>query len=387
MGFLGNIFKKKDSQFYKEKGNKYLENKNYIDAMYAFEDGLKIVENLDDKNFFFKNIKECKKQIADKNINMAITYLEAGDKEQAYDFATNCLRFAESDEVINKAKELIDSLDQEELSEKLVIYEKDENIANEEIDFESYYDIIIDNYPDFIKEQLENNKQLQEILVQLNQGDLESAKKIMDIENGSATIYLKALFNSLSENYAESMKYYTLLVEMEKDNLDEERWIEIINAVDRAEVGEELIEHLLKKELTVNLTNALVTYLINKKRYEEAKDLAEVGLSIMNSDNFNLYLIGNTGLAYYMLKNYEKASEHLNTVRNTSASSGNYVFSPEYGIPLIISLEKTGKYDDAFEIVLHFMKAIENKEIKEIGTRLLDKSKREDLKKQFNLLV
>lgn len=387
MVFFQNIFKKKDAEFYKNKGLKLIEKQDFMSAIFEFEKGLGLEIGIDDQVFFKKNIIDCKKNLSQHNIKFAETYLNAGDKEQAYEFAENCLRFAEDEDIIEKANGIIKQLDEESIQEKLAIYEKSENENTEDIDMESYYEMIIENYPTFIKEEIDSDSILKEILVAINSGDLEKSSKVFELKDTDTILYLKGLVSFIGEEYEKSFIYYEKLVNLKKEELDEERWVEVVRVIQKTGKGEYLIESLFNEMIGNTLRNAMIEYLLEKRDLKRAKELVDEGLDNMNSDNFNINLVGNAGLVYYLLEDYEIAVGHLSTVRNTAASSGNYVFSPEYAIPLVLSLEKIGKCDDAFELVLHFVKGMDNEKIKEIGIRLSEKSTREDLKKQLKILL
>ncbi len=387
MGLFSGLFGKKDAGYYKEKGLKFFSKNDFTEAIFNFEKGLKVSEVESDKNFFNNKIDECKLNLANKNYEFAKTYLEAGDKEQAYDFAVTCLRFATDANMINEVKQIVDSLEGEKLQQKLSIYEKEHIETNEDLDRESYFEILIENYPDFIKNEVSESEDLKDILIAINSGDFEVADKVFNLGESDCKVYFKGLVNVLKGNFKEALPHYKQLVKNRAEELDEERWVEVVRLVKECKEGEELINHLFENPEGNALKNAIIEYLLANNKLEKAKSIVDKTLKSMNSDNFDINMVGNAGLVYFLLEDYDTAITHLTTVRNYAATSGTYIFSPEYAVPLALSLEKTGKYDDAFELILHLVKGLENKEIKDIALRLSEKSSREDLKKELQLLL
>jgi tetratricopeptide (TPR) repeat protein len=387
MGLFSGLFGKKDVEYYREKGLKFFLKHDFTEAIFNFEKGLSVAEIETDKGFFEDKIKECKLNLANKNYELAKTYLQAGDKEQAYDFAITCLRFASDTDMIAEIRQIVNSLEGEKLQEKLSIYEKEHIEADENLDRESYFEIIIENYPDFIKDEITKDERLRDILIAVNSGNLADADKIFQFSETDSVLYLKGLVNVLKGNFKEALPYYKKLAENKKEQLDEERWVEIVRLVKECGEGEELILHLFDNPTGNSLKNVIVEYLLANNKPDKAKAIVDVALKNMNADNFDINMVGNAGLVYFALKDYNTAMTHLMTVRNYAASSGTYIFSPEYAVPLALSLEHSGKFDDAFELILHLVKGLENKEIREIALRLSEKSSREDLKKELQLLL
>jgi len=387
MGLFSGLFGKKDAEYYKEKGLKFFSKKDFTEAIFYFEKGFSLAETENDKVFFENKINECKLNLANKNYELTKTYLEAGDEEQAYDFAVTCLRFASDGKMIEEMKQIIKNLEGDKLQQKLSIYEKEQIEINENLDMDSYFEILIENYPDFIKSEVTDNEDLKNILIAINSGDLEKADKVFDLDETDCVLYFKGLVNVLKGNFKEALPYYRKLVNNKKDDLDEERWVEVVRLVKECGEGEELITHLFEKPEGNLLKNAIVEYLLANNKFEKAKIIVDNSLKNMNSDNFDINMVGNAGLVYFSLEDFETAVTHLSTVRNFAASSGTYLFSPEYAVPLALSLEKLGKYDDAFELILHLVKGLENNSIREIALRLSEKSSREDLKKELRLLL
>jgi tetratricopeptide (TPR) repeat protein len=387
MGLFSGLFGKKDAEYYREKGLKFFLKHDFTEAIFNFEKGLSVAEIETDKGFFEDKIKECKLNLANKNYELAKTYLQAGDKEQAYDFAITCLRFASDTDMIAEIRQIVNSLEGEKLQEKLSIYEKEHIEADENLDRESYFEIIIENYPDFIKDEITKDERLRDILIAVNSGNLADADKIFQFSETDSVLYLKGLVNVLKGNFKEALPYYKKLAENKKEQLDEERWVEIVRLVKECGEGEELILHLFDNPTGNSLKNVIVEYLLANNKPDKAKAIVDVALKNMNADNFDINMVGNAGLVYFALKDYNTAMTHLMTVRNYAASSGTYIFSPEYAVPLALSLEHSGKFDDAFELILHLVKGLENKEIREIALRLSEKSSREDLKKELQLLL
>ena len=214
----------------------------------------------------------------------------------------------------------------------------------------------------------------------LNREDLEAGKTVLKMEPSPAVLYFQALYHSLKKDPQTALETFRQLSSEHGDLLDDQRWTELIQLIARAKSNES-IEEILDEHPSLMVIRAAAVLYMERNDMETARELMEETLESLPPHRPDPSLIALTGIWNYRMSRFEEAAEHLTKYQNLMAMSGQFTLSPEYAVPLAISLEKTGENDKALEIALHTAKIYGIPEAVELSRNLADRSSREDLKR------
>ncbi|RLE21722.1 MAG: hypothetical protein DRJ08_05150 [Acidobacteria bacterium] len=379
-GLFGKLGKK-DCNKLKLKGDKQFSKGEFYLALVAYEDALAVSDCPAEVTVPIReNIKVCKAKLTSHNLELAISHYDAGDYDTAADFATTCLDYAEKSEMKDAARKILDDIDKQ-FDQFETVFGPDK--AEQELlpdDDDSYAEIIIANYPPFIQQEVQENEALKYAMTALNREDLDSGKVILDMEDSPAVLYFQALYHSLNEDAATALKIFRQLSLKHPDLLDEQRWAELIGLIARAE-SDESVDEILENHPYPAVIRAVITLYMGREEMEAAGELLDESMELMSPSRPDPLLIGLAGIYHFRLGQFDKATKYLDNFKNIMAMRGQFTLSPEYAIPLAISLEKTGQNDEALEMALHTAKIFGLPEAIELSRNLASRSSREDLKK------
>ena len=379
-GLFGKLGKK-DCNKLKLKGDKLFSKGEYYLALVAYEDAVAVSDCPAEVTVPAKeNIERCKSELAIHNLKLAQSHFDANDLDAAADFATTCLNYADNAEIRDKANELLEKIDAQ--------YDQFEEVfgpdrAHQELlpeDDDAYAEILIENYPPFIRKEVEENEVLKHAMAALNRQDLESGKKILELEKSPAVLYFQALYHSLNNEAETALETFLSLSREYPDLLDEQRWAELIELVGRAE-SDMPVEEILENHPYPAVVRAVITLYMGRDDMAAAEELLEESMELMSPARPDPLLFALAGILSFRKEDFEKAVEHLTRFQNMMAMSGQFTLNPEYAMPLAVALDKTGEVDKALEMALHTAKIFGIPEAAALSKSLASRSSREDLKR------
>jgi len=382
---LFGLFKEKDCDYYLKKGKKFLEKEDFYNALINFEKAL-------EKKCYEKTEKEirekielCRKNLAEKNLELARAYFEAGDYDEAIGFAETCVKYAEDEEMKKEAEKIIEEIEKGEIDFGVG---RKRDYVYEDVEDDEYFEIISGSYPDFIREDLEKNGELKEICIAINRGDIEKASKIENFEKSLAADYMKALYYSLKENYEKAFEFFNPLFEENGKNFSEAMLVEFLELIRKLDKGDELIEKVLEAGGEyLDVVKLAASIYLERGNVERSEELVNYGFEIMDKFNPDEELIATAGLLHFTKKDFQKCVDFLGNLKEVNARRGYFVFPSQLAVPLAISYSQIGKHDEAFELLLHLLKEEKDPEVIKLAKQIAEKSRREDLKKQLKYLV
>jgi len=379
-GLFGRLGKK-DCNKLKEKGDKKFSRGEFYLAIVSYEDALAVSDCPAEVTVpVQENVKICRAKLAAHNLDLAKSHFDAEDLDAAADFATTCLNYAENEHIREEAREILDKIDQK-FDQFEEVFGPDK--AQHELlpdDDDAYADILIENYPPFIRKEVEENEELRHAMAALNREDLEAGKTVLKMEPSPAVLYFRALYHSLNKDPQTALETFRQLSREHGDLLDDQRWTELIQLIARAK-STESIEEILDEHPSLMVIRAAAVLYMERNDMDTARELMEETLESLPPHRPDPSLIALTGIWNYRMSRFEEAAEHLTKYQNLMAMSGQFTLSPEYAIPMAIALEKTGENDKALEIALHTAKIYGIPEAVELSRNLASHSSREDLKR------
>lgn len=379
-GLFGKLGKK-DCNKLKLKGDKQFSKGEFYLALIAYEDALAISDCPAEVTVPVRdNIKVCRSKLATHNLDLARSHFDAEDLDTAADFATTCLNYADDSETKETALGILDKIDRQ--SDQFETVYGPDKVEQELLpdDDDAYAEILIENYPVFIRREVEENEELKHAMAALNREDLETGKAVLDLEDSPAVLYFQALYHSLNKDAATALEIFLRLSREHPDLLDEQRWAELIELIARAK-SDVSIDDILENYAYPAVIRTAITLFMSRDDMNSAGELLEEGMEIMSSSRPDPHLIALAGIFNFRQEQFEKAVEYLTGFQNMMAMRGQFTLSPEYAIPLAFALEKTGQNDEALEVALHTAKIYGIPEAVEQSKSLASHSTREDLKK------
>ncbi len=379
-GLFGKLGKK-DCNKLKLKGDKQFSKGEYYLALVAYEDAAAVSDCPSEVTVSVnEKILECKLKLAIHNLQLAQSHFEAEEYETAADFATTCLQYATDDKTRQTAQHILDEIDKQ-YDQFETVFGPDQ--AKQELlpeDDDAYAEILIANYPEFIQKEIQENDALKYAMAALNREDFEKGKAVLELEESPAVLYFQALFYSLKKEYKAALEIFMRLSRNHPDLLNGPQWAELIELIARAE-SDEPIDEILENHPFPAVIRAAVTFFMGKEDMNAAGELLEESLESMPPNRPDPLLIALAGIYHFRLEEFDKAAEYLTRFQNLMAMSGQFTLSPEYAIPLAISLKRINQNDEALEIALHTAKIYGIPEAIELSRSLAGLSTREDLKR------
>ena len=382
---LFGLFKEKDCSYYKQKGDKLFKYDDYYNAMVNFEKALEKGCGEEEKSEIESRVYECKRKLAEKNLEMAKAYFEAEDFDEAIGFAETCIKYAIDEKIKEEAKGIIKEI---EMGEVEVKRGQKREFVYDDVEDEEYFEIISGDYPEFIKKELEENEELKKICININKGNIEEAKGIEDYPDSPTSSYLKVLYYSLKEDYEKAFEIFKSLFDEKKEELTEALLCEYLELIRRLEKDSSLIEEVLDvggEYLDVVKLSASIY--LEMGDLEKSEKLVDYGFEIMDKLNPDQELIATAGLLYFQKKEYQKCVDYLGNLKDMYARMGYFVFPANMAIPLAYSYSQLGKHNEALELLLHLIKETKDADAIKLAQTIAEKSDREDLKKQLKYLV
>ncbi|BBB32988.1 hypothetical protein TTHT_1480 [Thermotomaculum hydrothermale] len=382
---LFGLFREKDCEFYKQKGEKLFHKQDFYNALINFEKALEKDCEQSLKEKVEEKIEECKKRLAEKNLELAKAYFEAEDFDEAVGFAETCIKYAVDKGVKEEAENIIREIEMGELelqrgSKREYVYE--------DVEDDEYFEIISEHYPDFIKKELEENDELKKICIEINRGNLDKAEKIEEFPDSYASNYMKVLYFSLKEDYEKAFEIFNTMFNEKKDEFTEAMLCEYLELTRRLEKEDDLIEKVLDVGGNyLDVVKLAASIYLERDNLERSEELVEYGFEIMDKLNPDRELIATAGLLYFQKKEYKKCVDYLGSLKEMYARMGYFVFPPEMAIPLAYSYSQLNKHNEGLELLLHLIKETKDPEAIKLAEKIAEKSDREDLKKQLKYLV
>ncbi len=381
---LFGLFKEKDSSYYFNKGRRLFDREDYYNALLNFEKAIEKGCNADLKDEIEIFIEKCKISLASKNLELAKAYFEAQDFDEARDFAETCLKYAIDEAVKGEAEGIIKEI--ERINVELTTG-SERDFVYEDVDDDEYYEIISVNYPEFVKNEIDKNRKLKEMAIAINRGELEKGKEIMEMGSSPATSYLKVLYLSLKEDYESAFEIFYRLFKDKGNEFSETMLCEYLELLRRLDRDDELIEEVLViSENSLDVVKLAASIYLERGDLSRSEELVEYGFELMDKFNPDEELIATAGIMYFNKGDYKKCIDYLGGLKDGYAMRGYFAFPKEMAIPLAISYAKTGKPNDALELLLHLVKHIRDKEVIAIASEIAKDSDREDLKRQLKYL-
>ncbi len=382
---LFGLFKEKDCTYYKQKGEKLFEKGDFYNSLVNFEKALEKGCGEGDISEINLKIAECKKRLAEKNLELAKAYFEAGDFSEALGFAETCVKYAIDDSVMQQAKEIVREI---ELGEAEVKRGEKNGFVFEDVEDEGYFEIISGNYPDFVKEELEKDETLKKVCININRGNIEQAEDIENYKKSHAADYMKILYYSLKEEYEKAFELFKPLFEEKKEEFTEAMLCEYLELIRVLEKDDDLIEEVLDAgEDSVDVVKLAASIYLERGNIERSEELVQYGFEIMDKLNPDRELIATAGLLYFQKKDYQKCVDFLGNLKEMYARMGYFVFPSNMAIPLAYSYSQLGKHNEGLELLLHLIKETKDEDAIRLAQNIAEKSDREDLKKQLKYLV
>ncbi len=382
---LFGLFKEKDCSYFKQKGDKLFKSEDYYNAIVNFEKALEKGCSEKEKAEIESMVSECKKKLAEKNLEMAKAYFKAEDFDEAIGFAETCIKYAVDEKIIEEARSIVREI---EMGEVEVKRGTKREFVYEDVEDEEYFEIISGDYPEFIRNELEENEELKKICIDLNKGRLEEAEKIADYPDSPTANYLKILYYSLTEEYEKAFDIFQSLFEEKKEDFTEAMFCEYLELVRRLEKDDALIEKVLEiggEYLDVVKLSASIY--LERTNLERSEQLVDYGFEIMDKLNPDQELIATAGLLYFQKKDYQKCVDYLGNLKDMYARMGYFVFPANMAVPLAYSYSRLGKHNEGLELLLHLIKETKNEDAIKLAQTIAEHSDREDLKKQLKYLV
>lgn len=382
---LFGLFKEKDCAYFMQKGEKLFSKGDFYNALINFE---KALEKGCDENAAAEinaKIKQSREKLALKNLEMAKAYFEAEDFEEALGFAETCIKYAIDEEIKQQAEDIIREI---ETGEAEVVRGEKREYVYEDVGDEEYFEIISADFPDFIKNELEENAELKKFCIALNRGNVEESEGIVDYKESPAVNYLKILYYSLKEDYGKAFELFNTLFEEKKDEFSEAMLCEYLELIRRLEKEDNLIEKVLEVGGDyLDVVKLAASIYLERDNLERSEQLVDYGFEIMDKLNPDRELIATAGLLYFQKKDYQKCVDFLGSLKEMYARMGYFVFPANMAIPLAYSYSQLGKHNEGLELLLHLIKETKDPDAIKLARRISDKSDREDLKKQLKYLV
>ncbi|NOY22988.1 MAG: hypothetical protein GXO70_05700 [Acidobacteria bacterium] len=379
-GLFGKLGKK-DCNKLKLKGDKQFSKGEFYLALVAYEDALAVSDcPMEVTVPVRENIRICKTKLASHNLSLAQSHFDAKDFDTSADFATTCLNYAENPEIRAAAEDILNKIDEhyDQFEEVFGPDKAEQELLPEDDD--AYAEILIENYPPFIREEVEKNKALKHAMAALNRQDMEAGKAILEMEISPAALYFQALYHSLNNDAKTALETFRSLAGKYPDLLDDQRWAEFVELIARAE-SDEPIDEILDEHPSLIVIRAAATLYMARGEMDKAKELLEETMEALPPHRPDPQIIALTGIWNFQMEHFEDAAEYLTKYKNIMAMRGQFTLSPEYAIPLAVSLEKTGQNDEALEMALHTAKIYGIPEAVELARSLAGRSSREDLKR------
>ncbi len=379
-GLFGKLGKK-DCNKLKLKGDKQFSKGEFYLALVAYEDAIAEPDCPEEITVPIReNIRICKSNLAAHNLKLAQSHFDAEDYETAADFATTCLNYADDDKVRSDAEEILKKIDEQyDQFETLYGPDKTEQDLLPDDD-DAYAEILLENYPPFIRNEVEKDESLKHVMTALNREDLEEGAKVLNLNESPAVLYFQALYHSLNRDASAALERFLRLSEGYPDLLDDPRWAELIELIARAGADTK-IDGILDEHPSPVVIRAAVRLYMEREDMDTAKALLEETLDALPPHRQDPYLIALTGIWHFQMKDFVNTVDYLTKFQNIMAMSGQFTLSPEYALPLAIALEKTDENDKALEIALHTAKIYGIPEAVALSKSLAGKSERDDLKK------
>ncbi len=382
---LFGLFKKKDCAYYTQKGEKLFQKGDFYNALINFDKAIEAGCDEKTRSEIESKIAECKKRLAIKNLEMARAYFDAEEFDEALDFAETCLKYAIDEEIIKEASEIVKEI---EMGEVEVVRGEKREYVYEDVDDDEYFVIISEQYPDFIKNEIEKNEQLKKICIAINRGELENAAEIEHLPQSPATDYMKVLYFSLKEEYEKAFDFFKPLFDSKKEEFSEAMLCEYLELLRRLDKSDEMVEEVLAiGSDMVDVVKLGASIYLERGNIERSEELVEYGFEIMDKLNPDRELIATAGLLYFQKKEYQKCVDYLGNLKNMYARMGYFVFPSNMAIPLAYSYSQLGRYNEGLELLLHLIKETKDKDAIKLAEKIAEKSDREDLKKQLKYLV
>lgn len=321
----------------------------------------------------------CRKSLCTRNLDLARAHLEADELEAAADFAQTGLTYATDAETRSSAKAILEQIARK-LDTATEIYHAQERTAAEDMDDDDgYADLLLEDYPPFIREAVAADPELKRVMIALNRQDMDNCPPVLEMDASRPAIrYFQALYLSLNEKFEEALSLYRVLVTDHLDILDAGRLAEFMELLRFAESDDE-IEHLVEAVPELPVIRSAAALEASRGNLEDALELTELGKSIMPQSRPDVPLFGMTGIIQYRLEQYAEAVSSLETFRNMMAARGQLALPPEYSLALADALRKTDRTDEALETALHTVRAYGSPEAFALARELAPQSSREDL--------
>ncbi len=382
---LFGLFKEKDCDYFFKKGNKSFAKEDFYTALVNFEKAIEKGCDGETREKINEKIEVCKKNLAEKNLELAKAYFEAEDYDEAIGFAETCLKYAEDETVRKEAEKIIAEIEKGEID--FGVGRKREYVY-EDVEDDEYFEIISGSYPDFIREDLEKNDELKKICIAINRGDIEEASKIENFEKSPAADYMKALYYSLKEDYQKAFEFFNPLFKNKGKDFSEAMLTEYLELIRKLNKEDELIEEVLQiGGEYLDVVKLAASIYLERGNVEKSEELVNYGFEIMDKFNPDEELIATAGLLHFTKKDFQKCVDFLGNLKEVNARRGYFVFPSHLAVPLAISYSQIKKYDEAFELLLHLLKEEKDPEVIKLAKLVAEKSQREDLKKQLKYLV
>ncbi len=330
-------------------------------------------------------LNESCEKLAVQNLDMARSHMEAGDIDSAMDFLQTADRYAVHADTRSATEKLKIELESGLDNAAFLYGDQAEQIEEDVPELDAYADILLEDYPTFIREAVDQNEHLKTLMVLLNQEKPDEAEAIMEIEDEPAALYFQAVYLAQQDRIPEALDRYRKLVSEFGDLLDTLRWAEFIELVKRAQADEDIHE-IVNQNPEMPVIRSALAFHMERNELEEARELVEMGMTIMSPRQPDAAFIAQAGLVHYQSEAYSEAVDMLDSFRNMMASRGQLALPPHLALPLADSLDKTGRTDLALETALHPAQAFGTEEAIELSRKLAERSSRDDLKKRVSRL-
>ncbi len=368
------------------KGKQQLEKQEWNLARLTMEDVLEIESCPPEIRTAAEQVlQESCEKLARQNLEMARSHLEAGDVESAVDFFQTADRYAIHSETRAAAEKMRQELDSRMDNSSFIYGNEGEPLDEDLPEPDAYADILLEDYPAFIREAVDNDGELKSVMVLLNQEKPAEAESVMDMDESPAVLYFQALYLAEMDRIPEALTQYRKLVTEFGDQLDGLRWAEFIELVKRAEADEDIHE-IVNQHPEMPVIRSALAFHMERNELEEAMDLVTMGMEIMSPTRPDAAFLAQAGLVHYQSGSYREAADMLDSFRNIMASRGQLALPTHLALPLADSLDKTGRTDLALETALHAAQAFGTEEAIRLSRELADRSTRDDLKKRVSRL-
>lgn len=388
MGLFG-LFRKQGpeaAQKRLEKGNRQLEKGEWNLARLSFEETIAMQGCTEEiRSQAQALLNQSREQLAGQNLEMARSHMEAGDMESALDFIQTAEHHAIQDQTGQDAAQLKQELEAAMDASGYLYGDAADTVGDDVPDFDGYADILLEDYPPFIRDAVEQDAQLKGVMVYLNQENTVEAAPVLEMEDGPAVLYFQSLYLAQSDQIADALDRYRTLATEYGDQLDTLRWAEYIELIRRAE-ADEPIHEIVNQHPELPVIRSALGFHLERNELEEAKELVSMGMEIMSPRRPDALFIAQAGMVHYRTAAYSDAAEMLDAFKNMMASRGQLALNPQLALALADSLDKTGRTDEALETALHTAQAYGAEKAVEMSRSLAERSSRSDLKRRVERL-